>query len=117
VQIKIATRHGHLDESTQRFIQDKAQKLLRYFERLTMIEVTVDLQNGQKAVEFLVQAEHRHDFVARESHSELVAAIDMAMAKLEGQLRRYKEKIQDHRRNPSTGQVAGSPESEETVED
>jgi putative sigma-54 modulation protein len=106
-----------LNEAAQKLIQDKAQKLLRYFERLTMIEVTVDLQNGQKAVEFLVQAEHKHDFVARESAPELVAAVDLVMAKLEGQLRRYKEKIQDHRRTPSTGQVAGAPAPEEADEE
>lgn len=113
MQIKIATRHGHLSESTQEFIQEKAQKLLRYFERLTMIEVTVDMQNEEKLVEFLVQAEHKHDFVARESHADLLAAVDLVLAKLEGQLRRYKEKIQDHRRTPSTGKVAGAPTPEQ----
>jgi putative sigma-54 modulation protein len=115
VQIKIATRHGHLSETTQKFIQEKAEKLLRYFERLTMIEVTVDMQNGEKAVEFLVQAEHKHDFVARETHADLVVAVDLVLAKLESQLRRYKEKIQDHRRTPSTGKVAGAPKHEQQI--
>ena len=118
MQIKIATRHGHLNDATQKFIQEKAQKLLRYFERLTMIEVTVDLQGDEKVVEFLVQAEHKHDFVARESHADLLAAVDLVLAKLEGQLRRYKEKIQDHRRTPSTGKAAGAPAADEgTSED
>jgi putative sigma-54 modulation protein len=110
VQIKISTRHGHLNEEAQQFIRDKAEKLLHFFERLTMIEVTVDLTRKEdKLVEFLVQAEHKHDFVARERHHDLLAAVDMVLAKLEGQLRRYKEKIQDHRRTPSTGEVAGEP--------
>jgi putative sigma-54 modulation protein len=112
VQIKISARHGHLNEATQHFIRDKAQKLLRYFERLTMIEVTVDLQDGNKTVEFVVQAEHKHDFVAKESHPELLAAVDLAEAKLEQQLRKYKQKIMDHRRTPSAGEVAGAPAPE-----
>ena len=37
--------------------------------------------------------------------------------KVEMQLRRYKEKIQDHRRDPSTGQVAGAPQAEQTGEE
>ena len=41
-------------------------------------------------------------------------AVDLVMAKLEGQLRRYKEKIQDHRRTPSTGEVAGAPAADES---
>jgi putative sigma-54 modulation protein len=118
VQIKISARHGHLNESTQQFIQEKAQKLLRFFDRLTMIEVTVDLQEATKTVEFVVQAEHKHDFVARESHPDVLAAVDLALAKLEKQLRRYKEKIQDHRRTPAAGDVAGAtPVPEEPFEE
>src|SRR5258708_16028938 len=100
VQIKIATRHGHLNDATQKFIQEKAQKLLRYFERLTMIEVTVDLQGDEKVVEFLVQAEHKHDFVARESHADLLAALYLLLANLQGQFRRHNKKIQNNPRTP-----------------
>ena len=114
MQIKISVRHGHLNDTTQQFIRDKAEKLLHYFERLTMIEVTVDLKKDQKWVEFLVQAEHKHDFVARDSHPDLLAAVDLALDKLALQLRRYKEKIQDHRRTPSVGEVSGAPAAEET---
>ena len=97
MQINISTRHGHLSEATQQFIREKAGKLLHFFQRLTMIEVTVDVKNGQALVEFLVSAEHKHDFVARESHSDILAAVDLVVDKLERQIRRYKEKIQDHR--------------------
>jgi putative sigma-54 modulation protein len=117
VQIKISARHGHLSEATQQFIRDKAQKLLHIFQRLTMIEVTVDLKEDQKLVEFVVSAEHKHDFVARERNPDILAAVDLVMSKLEGQIRRYKEKIQDHRRTPSTGEVAGAPALEETTEE
>jgi putative sigma-54 modulation protein len=117
VQIKISVRHGHLNDTTQQFIREKAEKLLHFFERLTMIEVTVDLKKDQKRVEFLVQAEHKHDFVAHESHPDLLAAVDLALDKLSLQLRRYKEKIQDHRRTPSTGEVAGAPAVEESGEE
>jgi putative sigma-54 modulation protein len=108
VQIKISVRHGHLNDSTQQIIREKAEKLLHYFDRLTMIAVTVDLnRKEQKWVEFLVQAEHKHDFVAHDSHPDLLAAVDLVLDKLEGQLRRYKEKIQDHRRTPSAGDMVG----------
>jgi putative sigma-54 modulation protein len=100
MQIKIAVRHGHLDPETHQFIEQKAQKLLHLFNRLTSIEVTVNLEKNDAAwVEFVVAAEHKHDFVARENGSDVRAAVDLVLAKLEGQLRRYKEKIQDHRRD------------------
>jgi putative sigma-54 modulation protein len=113
VQIKISARHGHLSEATQEFIREKAQKLLRIFERLTQIDVTVDLKSELKVVEFLVSAEHKHDFVASERNNDILAAVDLVMAKLEGQLRRYKEKVQDRRRTPSVGEVVRPPADEE----
>ena len=121
MQIKIAVRHGHLNEATQQLIRGKAEKLLNFFERLTMIEVTVDLKatverKEVKMAEFVVQAEHKHDIVAREHHPDLLAAVDLAVDKLEGQLRRYKEKIQDHRRTPSTGRVVEEPAAEEPTD-
>jgi putative sigma-54 modulation protein len=115
VQIKISVRHGHLSEAAQQLIREKASKLLHFFERLTIIEVTVDLKkDDSKSVEFVVQAEHKHDFVARESHAELVTAVDMTMAKLESQIRRYKEKIQDHRRDRSVGEIVEAPQVDDT---
>jgi putative sigma-54 modulation protein len=108
VQIKISIRHGHLNDNHQQQIRDKAEKLLHYFNRLTMIEVTVDLKDeAMKGVEFLARAEHKHEFVARETAPDLIAALDLALDKIVHQIHRYKEKIQDHRRNVSTGQTAG----------
>jgi len=104
VQIKISARHGHLSEATQAFIREKADKLTHIFPRLMMIEVLVDLQEDAKSVEFLVSAEHKHDFVARESNKDILAAVDIVLDKLEGQVRKYKEKIQDHRRLSASGQ-------------
>ena len=118
MQIKISVRHGHLNDSTQQHIRDKAEKLLHYFDRLTIIEVTVDLmRKEQKWVEFVVRAEHKHDFVARESNHDVIAAVDLALDKLEGQLRRYKEKIQDHRRDPSAGELAEGPRPSRPAEE
>jgi putative sigma-54 modulation protein len=117
VQIKISARHGHLAEATQHFIEEKAQKLTHIFERLTMIEVTVDLQKEPKEVEFKVQAEHKHDFVARAEDHDLLAAVDVVLHRLEMQLRRYKEKIQDHRRDPSASKVAGTAPAEQSGEE
>ena len=110
MQIKISARHGHLHEATQEFIREKANKLTHYFGRIMMIEVIVDLKEEEKVVEFLVSAEHKHDFVASERNQDILAAVDLVLGKLEAQVRRYKEKIMDHRRTPATGDVPAAPE-------
>jgi putative sigma-54 modulation protein len=114
VQIKISTRHGHLTDETQVHIRDKAGKLLQIFPRIMMIEVLVDIKDDEKLVEFLVSAEHKHDFVASERNKDLLTAVDLVLAKLEGQVRKYKEKVQDHRRTPTRGDVDGPTNVDET---
>ena len=106
MQIKISARHGHLSEEHKAHITDKAGKLLHYFQRIMMIEVLVDLKPDDNFVEFLVKAEHKHDFVASDHHKDLFTAVDMVLGKLEGQIRKYKDKVQDHRHRPSAGDVS-----------
>jgi putative sigma-54 modulation protein len=102
VEIKIATRHGHLSEATRAKITAKVGRLSRYFERLTAIEVTVDLEHETTPeVEIRVDAEHKHDFVAREQSGDLWRSVDGAVQKLEQQLRKYKEKVLGRHRKPA----------------
>jgi putative sigma-54 modulation protein len=98
VQISISTRHGKLSDATQEKLKAKLEKLPHYFERLTSIELTVDLEHNNKPdVELRVSAEHKHDFVAREAGAELFTVFDSVVAKVEQQIRKYKEKVQEHR--------------------
>lgn len=107
MQIKVSARHGHLDAATQEKIREKVEKLLHYFERVSQIEVTVDLSGDEKKAEILLNAEHKHDFVAHAQAPELMAAMAAAVDKMKIQLNHYKEKIQDHRRDPAHGSIEG----------
>jgi putative sigma-54 modulation protein len=107
VQIKISARHGHLSDDTQTKIKDKLEKLLRIFDRLSAIEVTVDLEHRDAPnVDLHVSAEHKHDFVAESRALELMASMDDVVEKMEQQLRKYKEKVQERNRGPGRRQAA-----------
>lgn len=111
MQIRISARHGHLSEPSQAKIQAKVEKLTRLFDRLTAIEVTVDLEHADKPhVDLRVSAEHKHDFVATEESDSLMAAVDTVVHRMEQQLRKYKEKIQ------TRGRTAGDRNSIQPVE-
>ena len=99
MQISISTRHGHLSDASREKIHGKVEKLGRLFERLASIEVTVDLEHeNAPSVDVQVSAEHKHDFVAGDKSDTLMAALDGAIHKVEQQLRKYKERLQDHHR-------------------
>lgn len=98
MQINISTRHGQLSQASQEKISDKVAKLTRFFERLTAVEVVCDVEHPDNPnVEIRVCAELHDDFVAKESASSLMAAVDGAMHKLEQQIRKFKEKLKAHR--------------------
>ncbi len=99
MQISISARHGHLSDATREKITAKVEKLARLFERLLAIEVTVDLEHeNDPCVDVRVSAEHKHDFVAAERGENLMGALDGSIHKVEQQLRKYKEKVQNHHR-------------------
>jgi putative sigma-54 modulation protein len=105
VQVNISARHGHLSPPTQQKIAEKVEKLKRYFDRVSAISVTIDLEyreNHHEAVkvELQVSAERTEDFVATETADELFAALDGAVHKVEQQIKKHKEKTIDVHRQP-----------------
>lgn len=114
MQVKISTRHGHLSDASQERITAKAEKLLRIFERLTSIEITVDLEDSNlPRVDAKVSAEHKHDFVAHDQSESLMGSLDAVLHRIEQQLRKYKEKVQEHHRGADIKHGGPAPASEE----
>ena len=109
MQVSISTRHGHLSDASQEKITGKVEKLSRIFERLTSINVTIDLEHEDTpSVDLRVSAEHKHDFVATDRSTSLMGSVDEVIHKMEQQLRKYKEKIQSRHRNAGS-RVAEAP--------
>jgi putative sigma-54 modulation protein len=113
VQINISTRHGHVSDETQAKIQEKLEKLTRLYDRLSAIELTIDLEHRDAPnVDLKVSAKHKHDFVAASSAMELLASVDDVVEKMEQQLRKYKQKLQDRHRGSGHKQQGGSGSEE-----
>jgi len=116
VQLSIAIRHGRLSEATQAKLKGKAEKLGRYFDRLSAIEIIVDLKDAQSPrVDIKVSAEHKHDFVAHDQSDNLFSAFEATVQKIEHQLRKYKQRVQQRHRNFQLGrqEMPAEPDSAE----
>ena len=111
MQINISARHGHLSPGTQEKITEKVEGIRRFFDRMTAIHVTVDLEHRETPrLELRVSAEHHEDFVATVRADSVLAALDGAVDKVEEQLRRFKERLKEHR---ATGHKHIEPPAEE----
>ena len=98
MQVNISARHGSLQPGDQELIVEKTEKLRRLYDRVNAIDVTVDLQQLDKpSVEIQVSVEQADDCVATAESTTVISALDVAIPKVEQQLRRLKEKKTGHR--------------------
>lgn len=101
MQTTITARHGHLAPGTQEKISDKVGVVQKFFDRITAIGVTVDLEHRDRPnVELQVHAEHHEAFVAVAQADNVFAALDGVIEKMENQLRKFKERLKEHRATP-----------------
>ncbi|MBR4834148.1 MAG: ribosome-associated translation inhibitor RaiA [Thermoguttaceae bacterium] len=98
MQIQVQARHGSLADATRQKIADKVEKLGRFIERVSNIDVMVDLEKAdQPVVEVVVSTELKKDFRADYTSGDLWGCLDQTIDKIEQQMRKFKEKMTDHR--------------------
>lgn len=98
MQVSVSARHGSLQNGDHELVEQKVEKLRRLYDRISAISVTIDLEPiDNPTVEICVSVEHADDCVAKAHASTVIAALDLAIPKMEQQLRRLKEKKTGHR--------------------
>lgn len=96
-QIDVTARHGHVSDEIRAYALKKAEKLTRFHDRITRIQVLLDDPKGEREVEMIAHVEAGGTMVARERAGAFNEAIDLLVEKLERQLKRDKERLKDHR--------------------
>ena len=87
MEICITARHGSLSSDAAELIRQKVEKLTRFYDRVSSINVVIDLhKRGESGV-------HANDFFAASSGNNALSAVESVVQKLEQQLRRYKERV------------------------
>jgi len=80
------------------FAEQKANKLLKYYDRIQEIEVVLDNSKDDKtSVEMIVNAEHKNMFIAHAAVGDAYASIDACVNNLERQLSDHKKKYRNRK--------------------
>ena len=99
----ISGKHIEITEPMKKHAEEKTSKLPKYYNSINQVEVVIDGgQGGSVSIEIIARAEHSKIFVGTETGEDAYRCIDMAVHKIERQLRRAKSKERDNKHSTSS---------------
>lgn len=102
MQLSITFRHMEASEAVKEYAREKVERIRKYFPDPLKGHVVFSCDRGYNHVAD-VQITLHNGIVIKgvETTEDMYSSIDLVMAKIERQVRRYKERIRDHK--PSAG--------------
>ncbi len=95
LHIAITSKQMELTPKLRDYIQQKTSKLTKYFSHISDIHITVNEEKYRHVVEINALT-NGTTMPSRAEHSDIHTAFDKALAKIESQIRKYKDKIVTH---------------------
>ncbi len=87
----ITGKHIDITEAVRKHAEEKTSKLPKYYNSINQVEVIIDgSHGGNTSVEIIARGEHSKVFIVTETGEDAYRCIDVAVRKLERQLRRKK---------------------------
>ena len=104
----ISGKHIEITEAIKKHAEEKTSRLPKYYNSINQVEVIIDAGPGDNtSVEIIVRAEHSNTFVVTEVCEDAYKGIDVAVHKLERQLKKKKEKQRDNKHTGGESQNVG----------
>jgi len=97
LQIQIALKDDSIGDDLKGRAKEKAQRLLRFYDKIQSIRVVLDKSGEGYSCEMIADLERMHDLVAETSGHDPAAVIDEAHERLQRQVREYKQRTR-HRK-------------------
>lgn len=95
MQINITGHHVEITPPLRAYVTEKMQRLARHFDRITSVNVILNVEKLEQMAEATVNAGGRTLF-ANEKDTDMYAAIDGLVDKLDRQVRRLKGRLREH---------------------
>jgi ribosome hibernation promoting factor len=104
MNITVTFRHMPSSEALRTHAEDKVQKFMKYLIEPVDIHVVLRIEKIRQIAEVNVQSKNYQAHGIEESH-DMYTSIDKVIAKVEGQIRKHKEKIKEHKSNGKAFEV------------
>ena len=94
----ITGKHIAITEAIREHAEEKTSKLPKYYDSINQVEVIIDGgQAGNTSVQIIARGEHSKFFIVTETGEDAYKCIDLAVHKLERQLRKKKQKERNNK--------------------
>jgi putative sigma-54 modulation protein len=98
MQLSVTFRHMDATEALKAYAQEKVERIRKYFPDPIKAHVVLSCDRGYNHVADVMITLHNGIIIKGEETTEdMYSSIDLVMAKIERQCRRYKEKIRSHK--------------------
>lgn len=95
MQITITARHFQLTNAIRDHIYDSVSKLEKYFDNIITAHFVLSFENNQNYVELVLHAP-KHNLTSETTEKDMYLAIDLAVDKMEQQIKKMKDKWSDY---------------------
>ena len=95
MNLNIAGHHVEVTPAIREYVTHKLERIVRHFDNVTSVNVILSVEKLRQKAEITLHVRGK-DIFAESTETDLYAAIDSVMDKLNRQVAKYKEKIQDH---------------------
>ena len=95
MQLQITARHTEHTAALDQFINDKFEKLDKYFDNLVSTHVIISVDKLNHTCEANISVPGNHLFATTDANN-MYTAIDNTLDKLTQQVKKYKSKLNDH---------------------
>src|SRR5215467_10645813 len=98
MNLSVTFRHMEATDAIRDYAKDKLEKIKRYFPDPITAHVVLSTERGyQHTADVVITLHNGLVIKGSEATEDMYSSIDLVMAKIERQVRRYKERIRSHK--------------------
>jgi putative sigma-54 modulation protein len=97
MQFSVTFRHMEATEALKTYAKERVQRIRKYFPDPIAVHVVMGTEKYNHRCDVNVQLHNGIKIAGRESTENMYSSIDLVVAKIERQVRRYKDKLRGHK--------------------
>ena len=96
MNIQITCRHSKVSQDTQQYLKEELANLEKYYDRITSCHVILDIEHIDKIAEIILSVQGT-TVNAKAKSDNLGKAVDTALQKITRQLKKFNQKLKNHK--------------------